>query len=55
LKKLLGGPSKNFWYGVEEDKYLGASALGSDMVTMKKFLGLNDKSIDVSSSHRYVG
>jgi hypothetical protein len=28
LKKLFGGLSKNFWYGVEEDWYLGASALG---------------------------
>jgi hypothetical protein len=59
LKKLLEGPSRNFWYGVEEDKYLGASALGSDVVTMKKFhreAGIvNDESINVSSSHRYVG
>ncbi len=38
LKKLLGEPSRNFWYGVEEDKYLGASALGSDVVTKKFFL-----------------
>jgi hypothetical protein len=37
LKKLFNGPSRNFWYGVEEDKYLGASALGSDMVTKKNF------------------
>ncbi len=28
LKKLFGGRSKNFWYGVEEDWYLEASALG---------------------------
>jgi hypothetical protein len=39
LKKLFNGPSKNFWYGVEEDKYLGASALGSDVVIKKKFVG----------------
>jgi hypothetical protein len=37
LKKLLGGRSKNFWYGVEEDWYLEASALGSAVVTKKKF------------------
>ncbi len=44
---------------MEEDKYLGASTLGSDMVTKEKFCReagvLNDKSIDVSSSCRYVG
>ena len=44
---------------MEEDKYLGASTLGSDVVTKKKFCRkagvLNDKSIDVSSSHKYVG
>ncbi len=39
LKKLLDGPSRNFWYGIEEDKYLEASVLGSDMVTIKKFVG----------------
>jgi hypothetical protein len=36
LKKLLEGPSRNFWYGVEEDKYLEACVLGSDMVTVEK-------------------
>jgi hypothetical protein len=36
LKKLLDGPSRNFWYGVEEDKYLKASVLGSDVVTVEK-------------------
>jgi hypothetical protein len=35
LKKLLGGLSRNFWYSVEEDKYLEASALGSDVVMIK--------------------
>ena len=39
LKKLFGGLSKNFWYGVEEDWYLVASALGSTVVTKKIFLG----------------
>ena len=38
-KKLFDGPSRNFWYGVEEDKYLRASTLGSDVVTKKFFLG----------------
>ena len=37
LKKLFGGRSKNFWYGVEEDWYLVASALGSTVVMKKKF------------------
>ena len=39
LKKLFGGLSKNFSYGVEEDKHLRASALGSAVVTVKKFVG----------------
>ncbi len=39
LKKLLDGPSRNFWYDVEKDKYLKASILGSDVVTIKKFVG----------------
>ena len=59
LKKLFDGPSRNFWYGVEEDKYLRASALGSDVVTKKKFCRetgiLNNDSINISSSRRYVG
>jgi hypothetical protein len=33
---LLGGPSRNFWYGVEEDKYLETSILGSDVVIVEK-------------------
>jgi hypothetical protein len=39
LKKLFDGPSRKFWYGMEEDKYLGASTLGSDVVTKKLFVG----------------
>ncbi len=39
LKKLLAGPSMNFWYGVEEDRYLGASTLGSVVLDTKKFVG----------------
>jgi hypothetical protein len=39
LKKLLDGPSRNFWYGVKEDKYLEASVLGSDGVMVKKYVG----------------
>ena len=39
LKKLLDGPSRNFWYGIEEDEYLKASVLGSDVVTIQKFVG----------------
>jgi hypothetical protein len=35
LKKLFGGHSKNVWYGIEEDWYLVASALGSTVVTKK--------------------
>jgi hypothetical protein len=38
LKKLFGGRSKNFWYDFEEDWYLVASALGSTVVTKKKFV-----------------
>jgi hypothetical protein len=36
LKRVLDGPSRNFWYGVEEDKYLKASVLGSDVVIIRK-------------------
>ncbi len=39
LKKLLGGPYRNFWYGDENVKYLKASALGSDVVMIKKIVG----------------
>jgi hypothetical protein len=35
LKELFGGLSTNLWYGVEEDKYLGANTLGSDVVMIK--------------------
>ncbi len=44
---------------MEEDKYLRASTLGSDMVTIKKSRRetgiLNDDSINIFSSRRYVG
>ena len=50
LKKLFGGRSKNFWYGVEEDGYLNASALGSHVVTINKF-----HRGDWHSSRRFVG
>ena len=40
LKKLFDGPSKNFWYGIEEDKYLKASTSGSDVVTIKIIVGV---------------
>ncbi len=36
LKKLLEGPSRNFWYGVEGDEYLETSVLGADMVSVGK-------------------
>jgi hypothetical protein len=59
LKELFDGPFRNFWCSVEEDKYLRASALDSDMVMKKKFCRetgiLNDDSIDVSSSRRNIG
>jgi hypothetical protein len=40
LKKLLDGPSRDFWYGIEEDKYLEASVLGSDVVMIKNLIGV---------------
>jgi len=39
LKKLFGGLAKNFWCGVQEDRNLRASTLGSAIVTVKKFVG----------------
>ncbi len=39
LKKLFDGLPMNFWYGIKEDGYLGASALGSDVLTIKTFIG----------------
>ena len=36
LKKLLEGPSRNFWYDVEGDEYLEASVLGADVVAVEK-------------------
>ena len=48
LKKLLDGPSRNFWYGVEEDKYLEASVLGSDAVMIKIFIGATSTLYDGS-------
>jgi hypothetical protein len=53
LKKLFDGPSRNFWYGIEEDKYLEASALGSDVVTMKKFIGATGTLYDGSLIQRF--
>ena len=51
LKKLLaGGPSINFWYGVKEDGYLGASALGSVVLDTKQF-----RRTDWRASRRFVG
>jgi len=45
LKKLFGGLDTNFWYGIEEDVYLEASALGSAVVTMKNWraIGWNQR------------
>ncbi len=51
----------NFWYSVEEDVYLKASALGSAVVAIKKYRRSGWRAltaitgIDVSSFHRYVG
>ncbi len=39
LKKLFEGLATNFWYGIEEDGFLEASALGSTVVMMKNFVG----------------
>jgi hypothetical protein len=36
LKKLLEGPSRNFWYGVEGNKYLETSVLGADVAMVEK-------------------
>ena len=36
LKKLLEGPSRNFWYGVKGNKHLETSILGADVVTVEK-------------------
>jgi len=36
LKKLLEGPSRNFWYDVEGDEYLETSVLGADVVSVGK-------------------
>ncbi len=36
LKKLLEGPSRNFWYGVESNKYLKTSDLGAYWVMVEK-------------------
>ncbi len=52
LKKLFGGLATNVWYGIEEDLYLEAGALGLTMVTMKYFVGVG---INVSSSGCRVG
>ncbi len=49
LRKLFGGLSKNFWYGVEEAWYLGASALGSVVLDTEKF-----RRADWRASRRFV-
>ncbi len=54
LKELFNGPLRNFWYGIEEDKYLKASALGSDMVTIKKFVGATGTLNDGDSLNRRI-
>ena len=36
MKKLLEGPSRNFWYGVEGDEYPGANVLGADVVSVEE-------------------
>ena len=36
LKKLLDGPSRNFWHGVEGNEYLKTSISGADVVTVEK-------------------
>ena len=36
LKKLLEGPSRNFWCGIEGNEYLETSVLGADVVTVEK-------------------
>ncbi len=36
LKKLLEGPSSNFWYNIMGDEYLEASVLGTDVVAVEK-------------------
>jgi len=35
LKKLLEGPSRNFWYDVEGDEYPETSVLGADVVLVE--------------------
>jgi hypothetical protein len=35
LKKLLEGPSRNFWYDVEGDEYHETSVLGADVVLVE--------------------
>jgi hypothetical protein len=58
LKKLFDGFSTNFWYSIEEDKYLRASTLGSDVVTIKNFIGATGLLYGDSwyrSIRRYVG
>ena len=39
LKNLFGKLVTNFWYSIEEDVYLDASALGVPVVTMKCRVG----------------
>jgi len=58
MKKLFGGLATNFWYGIEEDVYLKASALGLALAMMKNYIGavgLQVAGIHVSSFCRYIG
>ncbi len=36
LKKLLEGPSRNFWYDVKGDECFETSVLGADVVSVEK-------------------
>jgi len=55
LKKLFGGLSKNVWYGVEEDRNLVASNLGSAVVTVKKFCRCGRRAMDLFTYLASVG
>jgi hypothetical protein len=38
-RSSLGDSLQTFWYGIEEDAYLKASALGSAVVMIKNLIG----------------